>query len=229
MALFWQVVVFVLLAAALGFVVGWVSRGARGGERAGAALRHGGTEAGLADERERLRTELAVARDAEGQLEASLAEARALADRRAERVRELEEAAASSRERIAGLEQELSEARASAGREAGAGTSAGAPAAPPEAIGAVPPPAEPVQGTPPPPLPGPEGEPDDLKKISGIGPGIEKTLHELGIYHFRQIAEFTPDNVAWIDQRLRFRGRIAREDWIGQARRLASGETLDQT
>ena len=81
---------------------------------------------------------------------------------------------------------------------------------------------------PPPPLSAPDGEPDDLQRISGIGPGIEKTLHALGIYHFRQIAELTPDNVAWIDQRLRFRGRIEREDWIGQAKRLAAGETFDQ-
>ena len=94
---------------------------------------------------------------------------------------------------------------------------AAVPAAEPGLVAAVPPPAEPVRGTPPRPLPGPEGEPDDLKLISGIGPGIEKTLHGLGIYHFRQIAELTPDNVAWIDQRLRFRGRIQREDWIGQA------------
>jgi NADH-quinone oxidoreductase subunit E len=74
-------------------------------------------------------------------------------------------------------------------------------------------------------LSAPEGEPDDLKKISGIGPGIEKTLHGLGIYHFRQIAGFTSDNVAWVNQRLRFKGRIEREEWIEQARKLAAGET----
>ncbi len=102
------------------------------------------------------------------------------------------------------------------------------PAAEPDLAAAVPPPVEPIRGMPPPPLPGPEGEPDDLKLISGIGPGIEKTLHALGIYHFRQIAELSPDNVAWIDQRLRFRGRIEREDWIGQAKRLARGEAIDQ-
>jgi predicted flap endonuclease-1-like 5' DNA nuclease len=229
LALFWQVVVFLLLAAALGFVIGWVTRGARGAERTGAAPRQGGMEPALADERDRLRTELAGARDAQRQLEAALAEARELADRRAERVRELEEAEASSRERIAGLEQELSEAPASASRQGSSEQMATAPAERPDAIGAVSPPAEPVEGSPPPALSAPEGEPDDLKRISGIGPGIEKTLHELGIYHFWQIAQFTPDNVAWIDQRLRFRGRIAREDWIGQARQLASGEALDQT
>ncbi len=69
----------------------------------------------------------------------------------------------------------------------------------------------------------PEGEPDDLQQISGIGPGIERTLHQLGIFHFRQIAAFTPENVAWVNQRLRFKGRIEREDWIGQAKRLVAG------
>jgi NADH-quinone oxidoreductase subunit E len=229
LALFWQIVVFLLLAAALGFVIGWVTRGARAqGERIGAAPRQGGGEAALADERDRLRTELAAARAAQGQLEASLAEARELADTRAVRVRQLEEAEASSRERIAQLEQELSEASAPGDQPGRAERMAVGPAAPPQPTGVVPPPVEPVQGTPPPALPSPEGEPDDLQKISGIGPSIEKTLHQLGIYHFRQIAEFTPDNVAWIDQRLRFRGRIEREDWIGQARRLAAGETIDQ-
>jgi NADH-quinone oxidoreductase subunit E len=85
-------------------------------------------------------------------------------------------------------------------------------------------PAAAFAGAPPQGLAAPEGAPDDLQQISGIGPGIEKILHELGIWHFRQIAELTPDHVAWINQRLRFRGRIEREDWIGQAKRLAAGE-----
>jgi predicted flap endonuclease-1-like 5' DNA nuclease len=229
LALFWQIVVFLLLAAALGFVIGWLTRGARAqGEHTGASARQGGTEAALADERDRLRTELAAAQDAQRQLEDSLVQLRGLADTRASRVHELEQAGASSRERIARLEQELGEARGAGNRQHDAERPPTAAAAPPESAGAVPPPVEPVRGTPPPSLPSPEGEPDDLKQISGIGPSIERTLHELGIYHFRQIAQFTPDNIAWIDQRLRFRGRIEREDWIGQARRLAAGETVDR-
>jgi predicted flap endonuclease-1-like 5' DNA nuclease len=229
LALFWQIVVFLLLAAALGFVLGWVARGARGhGERPGAAPRQGGAEAALADERDRLRTELAAVRDAQDQLEDSLVQLRGVAETRASRVRQLEEAEASSRERIAQLEQELSEARAAGDRPNSSERMALRPAASPQPAAAGPPPAEPVHGTPPPALPAPDGAPDHLQKISGIGPSIEKTLHQLGIYHFRQIAQFTPDNIAWIDQRLRFRGRIEREDWIGQARRLAAGETIDQ-
>jgi predicted flap endonuclease-1-like 5' DNA nuclease len=210
LALFWQIVIFLLVAAALGFVIGWVTRGAR---------THGGMAAGLADEPDRLRAELAAAREAQGRLETSLAEARELADSRDSRARGLEQALESGRERIAGLERELSAARAPSAQQAGAQATAAVPA---------PPTAEPIQGTPPPSLSSPEGEPDDLKKISGIGPGIEKTLHGLGIYHFRQIAQFTPDNVLWIDQRLRFKGRIEREDWVGQARKLAAGEIIDQ-
>lgn len=229
MGLFWQIVVFLIVAAALGFVIGWVLRGARSqGAPLGAAPRHAGTEAALSEERDRLRAELQAAHEAQAETENSLVELRQLADARAGRVHELEQAEARSRERIARLEQELSEARAAGHRQDGAEAIATRPAAEPEMTAAVPPPAEPVRGMPPPPLSAPDGEPDDLQRISGIGPGIEKTLHALGIYHFRQIAELTPDNVAWIDQRLRFRGRIEREDWIGQAKRLAAGETFDQ-
>ena len=229
MALFWQIVVFLLLAAALGFVVGWLTRGARmPGERTSAAPRQSSAEAALADERDRVRTELAAAHDTQRQLEDSLVQLRGLADTRAARVHELEQAAASGRERIAQLEQELAEARGAADRQPASEPTATTAAAPPQAAGAAPPPAEPAPGTPPPSLPSPEGEPDDLQKISGIGPSIERTLHGLGIYHFRQIAQLTPDNVAWIDHRLRFRGRIEREDWIGQARKLAVGEAVDQ-
>lgn len=67
------------------------------------------------------------------------------------------------------------------------------------------------------------GQADDLKRISGVGPKLEKTLNGLGIFHFSQIAEFTRDNVAWVDRHLRFKGRIDRENWIDQARILASG------
>ena len=64
------------------------------------------------------------------------------------------------------------------------------------------------------------GTPDDLKKISGIGPKIEGLLNELGIYHFAQIAEWNDGNKTWVDGYLKFKGRIDREDWIGQAKTL---------
>lgn len=67
------------------------------------------------------------------------------------------------------------------------------------------------------------GKADDLKKISGVGPKLEQTLNDLGIWHFHQVAKFTKDDIAWVDDRLRFKGRIERDDWVGQARELAKG------
>ena len=66
-----------------------------------------------------------------------------------------------------------------------------------------------------------EGETDDLKLISGVGPKLEGTLHGLGIFHFDQIAQWNADNVAWVDDYLSFKGRIDREDWISQAKEMA--------
>ena len=62
---------------------------------------------------------------------------------------------------------------------------------------------------------------DDLKQIKGIGPAIEKTLNELGILSFQQIADMSEYDIDRVAQRLKgFRSRIYREDWIGQAREL---------
>lgn len=64
-----------------------------------------------------------------------------------------------------------------------------------------------------------DGGADDLKKIKGVGPKLEELLHSMGIYHFDQIADWTPDHVAWMDDNLEgFKGRVSRDDWIGQAR-----------
>ena len=70
----------------------------------------------------------------------------------------------------------------------------------------------------------PEGEPDDLKKISGVGPALEKKLHGLGITTFAQVAAFTADDIAKVDDALSFKGRIERDDWVGQAKELAKGD-----
>ncbi len=76
-------------------------------------------------------------------------------------------------------------------------------------------------------LSGPKGNPDDLKQISGIGPKLGRTLNELGVYHFHQIAQFTASNVAWVDEHLRFKGRIQREGWVEQAVELAAGRLTE--
>ena len=65
-----------------------------------------------------------------------------------------------------------------------------------------------------------DGGPDDLKKIKGIGPKIEKLLHGLGVYHYDQIAAWSAAEIAWVDDKLSFRGRIDREGWVSQAKVL---------
>ncbi|MCB1313431.1 MAG: 50S ribosomal protein L21 [Sedimentitalea sp.] len=64
---------------------------------------------------------------------------------------------------------------------------------------------------------------DDLKKLSGVGPALEKKLHDAGVTSFAQIAAWTEADVAAIDEQLSFKGRIEREGWIAQARELAQG------
>jgi predicted flap endonuclease-1-like 5' DNA nuclease len=71
------------------------------------------------------------------------------------------------------------------------------------------------------------GKPDDLLRISGVGPKNEKILHSLGFFHFDQIADWTPEQVNWVDDHLRFGGRIEREEWINQARLLADGNEAE--
>lgn len=66
---------------------------------------------------------------------------------------------------------------------------------------------------------------DDLKKIKGVGPKLEILLNDLGFYHFDQIAAWTADEVAWVDQNLKgFKGRVSRDGWVEQATTLAAGQ-----
>jgi predicted flap endonuclease-1-like 5' DNA nuclease len=71
------------------------------------------------------------------------------------------------------------------------------------------------------------GVADDLKRIRGIGPVIERTLNELGVYHFDQIAAFSGENIRWVDHTIAFPGRIQREGWVRQAKELAGGGSTD--
>ncbi len=122
-----------------------------------------------------------------------------------------EEDAANLRRRVRQLEDTLLrlEAETDAGDAAHAGN--GAP--------------EPVRTGPSPFLDAPDdGAPDDLKQIKGVGPKLERMLHGLGVFYFRQIASWSPEQVDEVDQRLRFRGRITRDDWVAQAQDLAGGE-----
>lgn len=72
-------------------------------------------------------------------------------------------------------------------------------------------------------LDGPEGEPDNLKLISGVGPVLEKKLNELGIYHFWQIGKFEQRDIDLVNEAMAFPGRIERDEWIDQANKLAKG------
>ncbi|MCK7616224.1 polyhydroxyalkanoate depolymerase [Roseibium sp. CAU 1639] len=67
----------------------------------------------------------------------------------------------------------------------------------------------------------PDGAADDLKAISGVGPKLESALNEAGIFHYWQIAGLTVDQIEALDSKLDFRGRIARDNWIDQARQLS--------
>ncbi len=70
-------------------------------------------------------------------------------------------------------------------------------------------------------LKAPKGDADDLKKISGVGPKLEGTLHEIGVFHFWQIAEWGKAEIDFMDDKLSFKGRIERDEWIKQAAEFA--------
>ena len=62
---------------------------------------------------------------------------------------------------------------------------------------------------------------DNLQRIKGVGPAIEKTLNDMGFFRLQQIADMTEYDIDRVAERLRgFHSRIYRENWIGQAREL---------
>ena len=65
---------------------------------------------------------------------------------------------------------------------------------------------------------------DDLTEIGGIGPRIAEVLNGLGIWQHGQIADWTPEHSAWIDEHLSFKGRVERERWVEQAKVLAENQ-----
>jgi NADH-quinone oxidoreductase subunit E len=66
---------------------------------------------------------------------------------------------------------------------------------------------------------------DDLKRISGVGPKLVQVLNSMGIHSFAQIAAWTAEDIARVDDQLKFGGRILRDDWVGQASALAGSGT----
>ncbi|RBP02018.1 SSU ribosomal protein S2P [Roseiarcus fermentans] len=73
-------------------------------------------------------------------------------------------------------------------------------------------------------LTAPRGAPDDLAKLTGVGPQIVKKLNEHGVFHYWQLAAMTEDEAAKLDADLRFNGRIVRDKWSDQARVLLAAE-----
>jgi small subunit ribosomal protein S2 len=71
-------------------------------------------------------------------------------------------------------------------------------------------------------LAAPRGAPDDLAKLTGVGPQIVKKLNDGGVFHYWQIAAMTPADVAKFDADLKLNGRIDRDGWVEQARGLVA-------
>jgi small subunit ribosomal protein S2 len=73
-------------------------------------------------------------------------------------------------------------------------------------------------------LTAPRGAPDDLAKLTGVGPQIVKKLNEHGVFHYWQLAAMTDADAEKLDADLRFNGRITRDKWNEQARVLMAAE-----
>ncbi len=72
----------------------------------------------------------------------------------------------------------------------------------------------------------PRGEADDLKRITGVSPRLEQRMNDLGVYHFWQIADLDATGLAALDKALQTKGRIARDDWVAQAKKLVDAASV---
>lgn len=70
-------------------------------------------------------------------------------------------------------------------------------------------------------LTAPRGAPDDLMKLSGMGPELVQKLNDGGLFHFWQVAAMTPADISKVDHDMKLAGRIERDGWVAQARALA--------
>ena len=77
-----------------------------------------------------------------------------------------------------------------------------------------------IEGTQPEQVEQPASGGDDLTAITGVGPRIAEVLNGLGIWTYSQIAAWLPENETWIENHLSFKGRVSRENWVGQAQGL---------
>jgi large subunit ribosomal protein L19 len=74
----------------------------------------------------------------------------------------------------------------------------------------------------------PKGEPDKLIEIKGLDAELAGRLNGLGVIKFEQIANFSDDDIANVDEALSLGGRIERDDWVGQAQRLLAEATAGE-
>lgn len=192
-----KMLVLLLIAGAIGGAVGWLLRGARDREALEA----------------RRRQDAARLHDMRAQRDAAEGELKAIDDATAAKTEDAKAALAAAEAKLATLERDAAAAaKAAADAEARATAAEQALADAGSADGGAPPAID-----------RPDDGGDDLRKIAGVGPKIEGLLHDMGIWHYGQIAGLTRAQVAWVDERLSFKGRIEREDWIGQAKTLAAG------
>jgi predicted flap endonuclease-1-like 5' DNA nuclease len=71
----------------------------------------------------------------------------------------------------------------------------------------------------------PYGPRDDLQRLQGVDPMLERTLNRLGIYHFHQIARFETSDVEWLVEHVDgVPEQTIRDSWIADASRLSSGQ-----
>ncbi len=219
-ALITEILLFLATAAVIGLVLGyliwgWGQRGRMAQARAEGAARartsvDGGNLRGQLDacrqERSRLEREVTRLQHA---LEAEAAASAGPADPEPGEPSASEPEAMPAPEPLAELDPEPAQETAALI----APTSGPEPAKPEEPPAAGPPPASLLAERP--------DEVDNLKRIKGVGPKMERILNGKGVYLFKQDANFTPGDVSWVNEAIdAFPGRIERDDWVGQAQNL---------
>jgi small subunit ribosomal protein S2 len=70
------------------------------------------------------------------------------------------------------------------------------------------------------------GDADDLKRISGVTQKLEQRLNDAGVFHFWQIADLDANHLAALDRMLRLKGQTAKDDWVGQAKKLVEAASV---
>ena len=70
------------------------------------------------------------------------------------------------------------------------------------------------------------GEPDDLKRITGISPKLEQRLNDAGVFHFWQIADLDADQAAALDRKLKLKGQVEADKWPEQAKKLVESAAV---